>query len=109
MRIRERVKKLLAESSGDLFEDLADVCREHVEGNPEGRPEGRPEESPLESTCVHLAERYGTRSSLLLELADVPEASRLWATDGPPCERPFENLSTLLKELDARSRTWIRG
>ena len=100
-RIRERVEKLLTESSGDLFEDLAGVCREHVEDH------GK--ESPFESTCVHVAERYGTRSSLLLELADVPETSRLWATDGPPCERPFENLSALLKELDVRSRTWIRG
>ncbi len=96
-RIRERVEKLLTESSGDLFEDLAGVCREHVE------------ETPFGSTCVHLAERYGTRSSLLLELADVPEASRLWATDGAPCERPYENLSALLKELDVRSRTWNRG
>ncbi len=96
-RIRERVEKLLTNSSADLFEDLADVCREHVEA------------TPFESTCVHLQGRYGTRISLLLELADVPEASRLWATDGPPCERPFENLSALLKELDAKSRTWTRG
>ena len=98
-RIRERVEKVLTESDGDLFEGLADVCREHVEEHAKAK------ESPFESTCVHAAERYGTRSSLLLELADVPEASRLWATDGPPCERPFENLSALLKELDVRSRT----
>jgi hypothetical protein len=96
-RIRKRVEKLLMDSRGDLFEDLAGVCREHVE------------ETPFESTCVHVAASYGTRSSLLLELADVPEASRLWATDGPPCERPFENLSALLKELDVRSGTWTRG
>ncbi len=104
-RIRERVEELLTESSGDLFENLAGICREHhVEKHTEDAGE-----SGFESTCVHVAERYGTRSSLLLELADVSEASRLWATDGPPCERPFENLSALLKELDVRSRIWTRG
>ncbi len=110
MRIRERVEKLLTESSDDLLEDLAGVCREHVEENTrENAVNAEAVESPFESTCVHVAKRYGTRSSLLLELADVPEANRLWATDGPPCERPFENLSALLKELDVRSRTWNSG
>jgi len=90
-RIRERVEKLLTETSRDLLEDLGEVCREHVDVN------------SFESTCVHVADRYGTRSSLLLELADEPESSRLWATDGPPCEGPFEDLSSLLGELDTRS------
>jgi len=110
-RIRERVEELLTESSGDLFENLAGICREHhVDEHAEDAEDAEDTgESGFESTCVHVAERYGTRSSLLLELADVPEASRLWATDGPPCERPFENLSALLKELDVRSRIWTRG
>ena len=90
-RIRSRVEKLLTEPGRDLFEGLARICREHVEpGGPE---------SPFESTCVHVADRYGTRSSLLLELAEQIPTSRLWTTDGPPCRRPFENRSSLLREL----------
>jgi uncharacterized protein with NRDE domain len=96
-RIRERVEKLLTVRSRDLLEDLGEVCREHVDTN------------PFESTCVHVAERYGTRSSLLLELGEEADASRLWATDGPPCERSFENLSDLLGQLDTMSRSFSRG
>ena len=96
-RIRERVEKLLTVRSRDLLGDLGEVCREHVDTN------------PFESTCVHVADRYGTRSSLLLELAEEAEASRLWATDGPPCERSFENLSALLGQLDSKSRSFGRG
>jgi uncharacterized protein with NRDE domain len=96
-RIQERVEKLLAGSGRDLLEGLAGVCREHVEAD------------PFESTCVHVANRYGTRSSLLLELADRAGASRLWATDGPPCERDFEDLTALLGRLDLESRRLDRG
>jgi len=92
-RIRGRVEKVMAESPEDLFEGLAGVCREHAEGG-----------NPLESACVHVAERYGTRSSLLLELPDPPEGGRLWTTDGPPCRQPFEDRSPLLRELDAMSK-----
>ncbi len=102
-RIRGRVEKLLTEPGRDLFEGLARICREHVErGDPEelGAPP-RPT-SPFESTCVHVADRYGTRSSLLLELSEDVKASRLWTTDGPPCRRPFENRSSLLRELGVR-------
>jgi hypothetical protein len=108
-RIRERVEKLMTEPGRDLFEGLARICREHVGPVTEGSQvlgasgggifEGR---SPLESTCVHVADRYGTRSSLLLELTTDPETSRLWTTDGPPCERSFENRSSLLRELGVR-------
>jgi hypothetical protein len=108
MRIRERVEKMMTEPGQDLFEGLAGLCREHVgsmdpgweaQGDErEGESEGR-EPSPFESTCVHVAGRYGTRSSLLLELSADPDASRLWTTDGPPCERPYENRSSLLREL----------
>ncbi|MFK7896943.1 MAG: NRDE family protein [Myxococcota bacterium] len=97
VRIRERVEKLMTDSSGDLLEGLAGVCREHVD-----QTGGK--SSPFESTCVHVADRYGTRSSLLLELASETEASRLWTTDGPPCEQSFENRSSLLSSLSVRLR-----
>lgn len=103
LRIRSRVEKLLTDPDRDLFEGLARICREHVEqGSPDElgvRPRSK---SPFESTCVHVADRYGTRSSLLLELAEDVPTSRFWTTDGPPCRRPFENRSSLLRELGVR-------
>jgi uncharacterized protein with NRDE domain len=124
-RIRARVEKLMTESVPDLFEGLAEICREHVGEDGEGggevagvnghsRAEGSdrawqdalemegPGISPFESTCVHVADRYGTRSSLLLELAENPDANRLWTTEGSPCEWPYENRSSLLRELRVR-------
>ncbi len=110
-RIRGRVEKLMAEPDGDLFEGLARICREHVDDSAEDpaldlRVEHRAGRSPLESTCVHVANRYGTRSSLLLELSLESDANRLWTTDGPPCEWPFENRSSLLRELGVRLSNW---
>ena len=107
MRIRSRVEKLLTEPGRDLFEGLARICREHVEqGGPDALGDALGEKpratSPFESTCVHVADRYGTRSSLLLELSEDLPTSRLWTTDGPPCRRPFENRSSLLRELGIR-------
>lgn len=114
-RIRERVEKLMTEPGRDLFEGLAGICREHVgsfcshadgmdsreqNGRVLTTPEGGDQvDSPLESTCVHDAHRYGTRSSLLLDLCENDDAHRLWTTDGPPCEQPYENRSFLLREL----------
>ena len=99
-RIRERVEELVMEPGHDLFEGLAEICREHVDDVGTSDP-NRP--SPLEATCVHVADRYGTRSSLLLELSEDPGGHRLWSTEGAPCVRPFDNRSSLLKELDVRS------
>lgn len=103
VRIRGQVEKLLTESGRDLFEGLARICREHVEEGDSCEPGVLPgRKSPFESTCVHVADRYGTRSSLLLELAEELPTSRFWTTDGPPCRRPFENRSFLLQELGVR-------
>jgi hypothetical protein len=108
-RIRRRVASLIADQGYDLFEGLARICREHED------EEGVA--SPFEATCVHIpvsipssedggraahraiSDHYGTRSSLLLELSEDVGSSRLWATDGPPCRRPYENRSSLLKDL----------
>lgn len=118
VRIRERVEKLTNQPMApdqDLLENLAEVCREHVRVHAQTRTESvaKPGNesaeiesaiSPFESTCVHVADRYGTRSAFLLELADEAESSRLWTADGPPCEQPFVDMSALLFELDRRSR-----
>jgi uncharacterized protein with NRDE domain len=106
-RIRTRVEKLMTEPDQDYFEGLARICREHVVAERDGewndeRDVSSEDHSPFESTCVHVANRYGTRSSLLLEISTDPAANRLWTTDGPPCAEPFENRSFLLKELGLR-------
>jgi len=105
-RIRERVEKMVMEPGLDLFEGLARVCREHITHNKDHYEDqskaDRGIQNPLEATCVHVADRYGTRSSLLLELSENSDASRMWTTDGPPCERPFDNRSSLLKDLGVR-------
>jgi hypothetical protein len=94
---------MMTEPGRDHFEGLARICREHVDDLYEdGRGGIREAQSPFESTCVHVADRYGTRSSLLLELSTDPTANRFWTTEGPPCERPFENRSSLLRELGVR-------
>lgn len=103
VRIRGQVEKLLTEPGRDLFEGLARICREHVDEEERSETGALPaRKSPFESTCVHVADRYGTRSSLLLELAEELPTSRFWTTDGPPCRRPFENRSFLLEELGVR-------
>ncbi len=107
-RIRRRVDALMSNPGYDLFERLALICREHEADPGIG--------SPFEATCVHIpgpetsakpdaqdayvdSEIYGTRSSLLLELSEVPGSSRLWTTDGPPCRHPYQNRSFFLKDL----------
>jgi len=102
-RVRERVEKMRLQAGQDLFEGLAGICREHV-GGVGGQSVGSASAATqFESTCVHAGDAYGTRSSLLLELAEDRERSRLWGTEGPPCERPYEDLSPLLRALDVRS------
>ncbi|MBX3208571.1 MAG: NRDE family protein [Labilithrix sp.] len=54
---------------------------------------------PLGATCIHLDElRYGTRSAMVLTLADAADGRRplerarmLWA-EGPPCVTPFSAI-----------------
>jgi hypothetical protein len=76
------------ESRDLLLEALAGVCREHGSGP-----------NPLDDTCVHVEDTYGTRSSVLLELADRHHESRLLYADGPPCKTQYEDFSSLLSEL----------
>jgi len=80
-RIRRAVEPLLARGSPPALEELAPVMRHHEPGD------------PLASTCVHVPElRYGTRSSLLLDLRPAPGASRcLWA-EGAPCATEYRDI-----------------
>jgi hypothetical protein len=77
----QRIRRRLAPATADApptLEALAEVLRDHDEAD------------PIASTCVHVpALRYGTRSSLLLEVRAVVRQSRwLWA-EGAPCVTPF--------------------
>jgi uncharacterized protein with NRDE domain len=87
-RVRARARAAARLPAGDVLDGLADICREHGTG-----------ETPVGDTCVHVADTYGTRSSILLELADAPHESRLLHADGPPCRTPYEDFSSLLSEL----------
>ena len=96
-RLENQVRDLVARSDEDLLHRLGGVCREHGAAKNE-----------LDETCVHVADTYGTRSSMLIELGDefghtVSDAvseSRFFYSDGPPCETPYENLSPLLQEFE---------
>jgi uncharacterized protein with NRDE domain len=75
---------------------LADACREHVTSP-----------ASLDDTCIHL-ERYGTRSSTLLMLADRDEHSRLAFADGAPCRSEYTDFTSLLRKLSLRDRLAVR-
>lgn len=74
--------------AAEVLDALSTICREHGTGS-----------DPLDDTCVHVADTYGTRSSLLLELNEDPGRSRLLYADGPPCKTGYEDSSALLDEL----------
>jgi uncharacterized protein with NRDE domain len=74
--------------AAEVLDALSEICREHWAGS-----------DPLDDTCVHVADTYGTRSSMLLELCEEPGRSRLLYADGPPCTTGYEDSSALLDEL----------
>lgn len=96
-RLQDEVRGLAEGPSENLLEKLGDLCRKHGVGD-----------GALDETCVHLADTYGTRSSMLLELGDASGASaleprvesRLFYADGPPCSVEYKNLSPLLLEFE---------
>ena len=96
-RLEARVRALPTPKDEDWLERLGEVCREHGASK-----------VAIDETCVHLADTYGTRSSMLIELGDDfgcdrPDAdmqSRLFYSDGPPCTAPYEDLSPLLQEFE---------
>lgn len=60
------------------------------------------EEDPFGATCIHVpALGYGTRSSMLLYLAEPRATSRLYWADGAPCSSPMAPRSALLEALFA--------
>ena len=52
---------------------------------------------PLAGTCVHVPELgYGTRSSMVLFLAERLEDSRMYWAEGNPCSSTYEDRSDML-------------
>lgn len=87
-RVLEQARVAAAMPREQILPALAAICREHGSGS-----------TPLDDTCVHAGQTYGTRSSLLLELAEPAQESRLLWAEGPPCKQPYEDFSSLLHEL----------
>ncbi|MEN8159584.1 MAG: NRDE family protein [Myxococcota bacterium] len=87
-RLQGEVRPLVAGSSDQALEALGAVCRSHRGGA-----------NPLEDTCIHT-DRYGTRSSTLLRWGSRPEAHAFHFADGAPCERPYQDFTPLLAQLE---------
>jgi uncharacterized protein with NRDE domain len=87
-RVLERAREVALLPREQILPALAGICREHGHG-----------ESPLDDTCVHAGGTYGTRSSMLFELAERSAESRMLWADGPPCKEPYQDYSSLLHEL----------
>lgn len=87
-RIREQADRAARLPREDVFDALAKICREHGTSS-----------EPLTDTCVHVADTYGTRSSMLIELAERSDESRMLYSDGPPCKSQYQDFSSLLHGL----------
>jgi uncharacterized protein with NRDE domain len=116
-RILGRAERAARGSRETVLDELAEICREHA-----AAADSRGD------TCVHLG-GYGTRSSVLLMLADPQPvkaeavqaageglrtretgragfgpASRLLSAEGAPCEVPYREFTSLLDELSQMAR-----
>jgi len=77
-RIAARVAALGARPATLPLEGLARLLTEHDRTD------------PLAGTCIHLEGlRYGTRSAMVLAIADDPPQSRMLWAEGPPCTTAF--------------------
>src|SRR5262245_13743240 len=94
-RLHERAERLSGRGLPDALAGLEEICRGHESGD------------PLGSACVHT-ERYGTRSSALIALADREGESCFRFADGPPCLQEYRVFTPLLHEL-ARGARPVEG
>jgi len=94
-RLRERAERLAGHCLPDALAGLEELCRGHEGGD------------PLGSACVHT-ERYGTRSSALIALADREGESSFRFAEGPPCQQEYRVFTPLLLEL-ARGARPVEG
>lgn len=90
-RLLRAAEKVAAGSPAVVLDALAGICRRHdgVTG-------------PLDDVCIHAGD-YGTRSSTLLRRGLSRDADELRFAEGPPCEKGYENMTTLLDALDRKA------
>jgi uncharacterized protein with NRDE domain len=91
VRLRERVDRVATGPADAVLDALAGLCRDHEPGA----------RGPLDAVCVHT-ERYGTRSSALLRLAEggLRDSRSLFRfADGAPCETGYDDFTFLLRAL----------
>lgn len=87
-RTLRAAEKVAAGPAARALDALAALCRGH-----EGAA------GPLDDVCIH-AGAYGTRSSTLLRRDLARDGDRLRFAGGPPCENEYEDMTTLLHQLD---------
>lgn len=85
-RLRTGAARLAGRALPDALEGLAELCRDHRDGD------------PLGSACVH-GERYGTRCSTLVALGERPGEGLFRFAEGAPCENAYGDFTPLLREL----------
>jgi uncharacterized protein with NRDE domain len=90
-RLAAQAERLAGRALPEALAGLAELCRSHESGD------------PLGSACVHT-ERYGTRSSALLALADREGESEFRFAEGPPCQQEYRVFTPLLHELARGTR-----
>jgi uncharacterized protein with NRDE domain len=78
-----------------LFSRLQEVCRIHHEIERVVDPPN--EHRGNRALCVHASEQYGTVSSSLLAISHDFSTSRYLHAEGPPCQTPYRDFSTLLR------------
>jgi uncharacterized protein with NRDE domain len=87
-------RELSGLTPGEIGEILEEVLGDHTPASAtEIGPGGRPRPAETTAACVHT-ERYGTRSALIVTVPAVGQP-RLRVADGPPCEVPLLDVTSL--------------
>jgi len=85
-RQRAQAEMAAGEPTDRVLDRLGDICRDHTGARSRS------------ATCVH-AGAYGTSSSMLLRLAERPDACELRFAGGSPCESAYEDLTPVLRRM----------
>ncbi len=86
----DRVRALLPVRSAEVAHALPSILADHVV--PDLPSEEEEDRRRALAACVHT-ERYGTRSSTIVQVDRGDEPPRVRVADGPPCEVPYVDAS----------------
>ncbi|MDH5567161.1 MAG: NRDE family protein [Myxococcales bacterium] len=95
-RQRQLAEEAARAPTGRVLDRLAQLCRDHADGQ------------AREATCVH-GDRYGTRSSTLLQVGEESGAGELRHLEGPPCNSEYQDFTPLLQRLGLESSSAAGG